>query len=165
MNEAIIAKELRVIDENGQSFGIVSKNEALKMAKESEADLVIVSPQSNPPVAKIIDWGKYTYQNKKKKQKNLKANNNRSTDLKQMRFGMKISENDLDVKLRKVSKFLEEGSKVKLFVVLRGRELEYKDLGFELAQKLIAKLEGIGIVEQEPRFSGRQINMLIRSAK
>ena len=93
------------------------------MAKESEADLVIVSPQSNPPVAKIIDWGKYTYQNKKKKQKNLKANNNRSTDLKQMRFGMKISENDLDVKLRKVSKFLEEGSKVKLFVVLRWREL------------------------------------------
>ena len=142
-------------------MGVLPKDEALRAARDADLDLVVVNAKSEPPIAKIIDWGKYSYQKKKKQQQNRQSKNG----LKQMRFNMKIGEYDMDVKLRKVHQFLEEGSKVKLTIVLKGREMEHKDLAFELAQKIIGKLEAVGVVEQTPKLSGRQINMIIRSSK
>jgi translation initiation factor IF-3 len=124
-------------------------------------DLVEVSPDANPPVAKIVDWGKYNYQRTKQLQKSrAKA---KPLDLKQMRFGLKISGHDLSVKLRKVEEFLEAGHKVKITVIYRGRELAHKELGFQLAEKVIEQLGEHIAVDQAPQFAGRQLNFVVRS--
>ena len=124
-------------------------------------DLVEVSPAANPPVAKVVDWGKYNYQRTKQLQKNKKSS--KSLDVKQMRFGLKISDHDLEVKLRKVGKFLEEGHKVKLAVFYRGREMAHKDLGFDLANKVIKSFEDRIVVDQKPQLAGKQLTFVIRS--
>ena len=111
--------------------------EALAAAEQHGLDLVEISPDANPPVAKIVDWGKYNYQRTKQIQKNKR--NTRTFEIKQMRFGLKISEHDMDVKLRKVTGFLDEGHKVKLVIFYRGRELAHKDLGFKLADKIVER--------------------------
>ena len=156
---------MRVIGEDGAPLGVLSKEEALQASRQANLDLVLVAAKSDPPTAKIIDWGKYNYQRKKKQQQARQTYVNKTGNLKQMRFGMKIGDYDLDVKLRKVNKFLEAGCKVKLTIVLRGREMEHKDLAFELANKIVGKLENIGTIEQSPQLNGRQINMIIRSSK
>ncbi|MGH9856669.1 MAG: translation initiation factor IF-3 [Acidobacteriota bacterium] len=161
LNEQIRASSLRVIDEDGQQLGIMSRSEAIAAAQQQELDLVEISPNANPPVAKIIDWGKYNYQKTKQAQKNKRSA--KATELKQMRFGLKISDHDLGVKLRKVTDFLESGHKVKITVFYRGRELAHKELGFKLAEKVI---EGFGetiVVEQKPQLAGKQLNFVIRS--
>jgi len=150
-----------VIDENGSQLGILSRGEALQAAIDRDLDLVEISPEASPPVAKIIDWGKYNYQRTKQIQRNKR--NTKTLDLKQMRFGLKISEHDLGVKLRKVTDFLQEGHKVKITIFYRGRELAHKELGFKLADKVISDLgEGI-VVDQKPEFAGKQLNFVIRS--
>lgn len=161
MNHEIRAHQLRVIDDSGQQIGVLTKSEALQLANDRELDLVEISPAANPPVAKIVDWGKYNYQRTKQLQKNRR--NARSMDVKQMRFGLKISDHDLDVKLKKVSKFLEEGHKVKLIVFYRGRELAHKDLGFKLADRVIEKFGEEIAVDQPPQLAGKQLIFVIRS--
>jgi translation initiation factor IF-3 len=141
---------------------VLSKEEALAAAEEQGLDLVEISPNANPPVAKIIDWGKYNYQKTKKLQKSKKGS--KQTDLKQMRFGLKIGEHDLEVKLRKIASMLESGHKVKVMIFFRGRELAHKDLGFELAQKVIDSLEDRIAVDQKPQLSGKQLIFVIRSS-
>jgi translation initiation factor IF-3 len=139
----------------------LTRREALELAEERELDLVEISPNADPPVAKIVNWGKYNYQRTKQLQKSKK--NAKTLEVKQMRFGLKISEHDLGVKLRKVTDFLEAGHKVKITVFYRGRELAHKELGFKLAEKVI---EGFGetiVVEQQPQFAGKQLNFVIRS--
>ena len=121
-----------------------------------------ISPDANPPVAKIIDWGKYNYQRTKQLQKNKK--NAKALEVKQMRFGLKISDHDLGVKLKKVIDFLENGHKVKITVFYRGRELAHKELGFKLAEKVINDFGDAIVVEQAPQFAGRQLNFVIRSS-
>lgn len=152
---------MRVIDENGNQLGILSRNEALQTAADRELDLVEISPDANPPVVKIVDWGKYNYQRTKQLQKNKRSA--KTLDLKQMRFGLKISEHDLGVKLRKVTDFLEAGHKVKITIFYRGRELAHKDLGFKLADKVISDLGENIVVDQTPEFAGKQLNFVIRS--
>lgn len=137
----------------------MSKEKALSLARQEGLDLVLVTRNSHPPVAKILDWGKYSYQQEKKQRQ---QRNNRGNELKQMRFGLKIGEHDLEVKLRKVNKFLEAGHKVKLTVFIRGREMEHKDLAFKLADELMARLEN-AVVEQTPSLTGRQLNIIVRS--
>jgi translation initiation factor IF-3 len=161
LNGTIQATELRVIDEDGKQLGILSKYDALRLAEERELDLVEISPDAKPPVAKIVDWGKYNYQRTKQLQRNKK--NARSPEMKQMRFGLKIGEHDLGVKLGKVSGFLEEGHKVKLTVVYRGRELAHKELGFKLADKIVAELGDKVVVDQSPQFAGKQLNLVVHS--
>lgn len=160
-NKAIRAPQLRVIDEEGQQLGVLSKNEALKIAEDSGLDLVEISPNADPPVAKIVDWGKYNYQRTKQLQKNKK--NAKTLEVKQMRFGLKISDHDLGVKLRKVSGFLDTGHKVKITVFYRGRELAHKDLGFKLADKVIERLGDDIAVDQKPQLAGKQLNLIVRS--
>ena len=117
-----------------------------------------VSPNADPPVARIVDWGKYNYQKTKQAQKTRQ----KTLDLKQMRVGLKIGDHDLEVKLRKVSGFLDAGHKVKIAVVYRGRELAHKELGYKLAER-IQELLGEGIVvDQPPQFAGRQLSFVVR---
>ena len=139
----------------------MSRGDALRAAEERGLDLVEISPNAQPPVVKIIDWGKYNYQRTKQAQKNKR--NTKASELKQMRFGLKIGEHDLGVKLRKVTEFLEAGHKVKITVFYRGREMAHKELGFQLADKVI---QGFGdgiVVEQKPQLAGKQLHFVIRS--
>jgi translation initiation factor IF-3 len=162
LNGAIQASQLRVIDSEGKQLGILSKQEALDMAVEQGLDLVEISPEAKPPVAKIVDWGKYNYQRTKQQQKNKKTA--KALEMKQMRFGLKIGEHDLDIKMSKVRKFLEAGHKVKLTIFYRGRELAHKEIGFKLADKVIADFGDTIVVDQAPQFAGKQLNFVVRSS-
>lgn len=124
-------------------------------------DLVEISPNATPPVAKIIDWGKYNYQRTKQQQKSKRSA--RALEVKQMRFGLKIGEHDLDVKLRKVASFLEAGHKVKLTIFFRGREMAHTDLGYKLAERVIQRFGEQVAVDQPPQLTGKQLNFVIRS--
>jgi len=161
LNQMIRASQLRVIDQDGKQLGVLSRAEALQLAEEQELDLVEISPEANPPVAKIIDWGKFNYQKTKQLQKNKRSA--KSFEVKQMRFGLKIGEHDLEVKCRKITGFLEAGHKVKITVFYRGRELAHKDLGFKLADKVIAGFGDTIAVDQQPQLSGKQLSFVIRS--
>jgi translation initiation factor IF-3 len=157
----IQAPQLRVIDEDGQQLGIMTRQEALRLAIDQELDLVEISPNANPPVAKIVDWGKYNYQRTKQQQKNRKLA--KTAELKQMRFGLKISDHDLGVKLKKVTGFLEDGHKVKIVIFYRGREMAHKDIGFKLAERVIADYGDSIVVEQSPQLAGKQLSFVLRS--
>lgn len=124
-------------------------------------DLVEISPNADPPVAKIVDWGKYNYQRTKQLQKSKK--NAKALEVKQMRFGLKISEHDLAVKMKKVTDFLEAGHKVKITAFYRGRELAHKELGFKIAEKVIASFGDTIVVDQQPQLAGKQLSFVIRS--
>ena len=139
----------------------MSLREALAAAEEAGLDLVEISPNANPPVAKIVNWGKYQYQKMKDQQRNRKLA--KASDLKQMRFGLKIGQGDLEVKLRKVRKFLEEGHKVRIQVMYKGREMAHKEIGYELIEKITTLLEEVAIVEQKPQMAGRNLSMTVRS--
>lgn len=150
-----------MIDEDGKQLGVLTRREALQLAEERELDLVEVSPDAKPPVARIVDWGKFNYQRTKQQQKNRKAA--KASELKQMRFGLKIGEHDLMIKLGKVAKFLDDGHKVRLTVVYRGREQAHKEIGFKLAQKVIDDFGDSIAVDQQPQLAGRQLNFVIHA--
>lgn len=158
----IRASSLRVIDEDGAQIGVLTKEEALRLAHDRELDLVEISPNADPPVAKIVDWGKYNYQKTKQLQKTKRSS--KVLEVKQMRFGLKISDHDLGVKLRKVSQFLETGHKVKIVIFYRGRELAHKDIGFTLANKVIEQFGESIAVDQPPALAGKQLIFVIRSS-
>ena len=151
-----------MIDEDGNQLGVLSRVEALRLAADQELDLVEISPEASPPVAKIVDWGKYNYQRTKQLQRNKRTT--KSLEMKQMRFGLKISEHDLGVKMKKVTGFLEAGHKVKITIFYRGRELAHKEIGFKLADKVIADFGDTIVVDQTPQFAGKQLNFVIRSS-
>jgi translation initiation factor IF-3 len=122
-----------------------------------------VSPTAKPPVAKIIDWGKYNYQRTKQQKKNNA--NAKAKEMKQIRLGLKISDHDLGVKLNKVVQFFEAGHKVKFTIKYRGRELAHKELGYQLADKIIEKLSDYNVaVDQQPQMAGKQLNFVVRSS-
>jgi translation initiation factor IF-3 len=135
--------------------------EALQIAQQQGLDLVEISPDANPPVVKVVNWGKFNYQRTKQIQKNKR--NTKVLDLKQMRFGLKISQHDLDVKLKKVTSMMDDGHKVKITLFYRGRELAHKDLGFALATRVIETFGEQAIVDQEPQLAGKQLSFVIRS--
>jgi translation initiation factor IF-3 len=139
----------------------MSRAEALKVAEEAGVDLVEISPNADPPVAKIVDWGKFQYQKMKELQKNRRSN--KASELKQMRFGLKIGANDLEIKLRKIRGFLSEGHKVKILIFFRGREMAHRELGYVLIDKVVAELEDEAILEQKPQMAGRNLSIVIRS--
>lgn len=139
----------------------MSLKDAKILADKNGVDLVEISPNANPPVAKIIDWGKYQYQKMKEQQKNKRKA--KSVELKQMRFGLKIGSGDLEIKLKKIRKFLSSGDKVKIQIVFKGREMAHKEIGFEMANKIISALEDDAIVEQQPQMAGRNLSLVIRS--
>ncbi|QJU08083.1 translation initiation factor IF-3 [Candidatus Saccharibacteria bacterium oral taxon 488] len=161
INGAIRARELRVVGSDGEQLGIMPLRDALQAAEDAGLDLVEISPNANPPVAKIIDWGKFQYQKIKDQQRNKRAA--KVGDLKQMRFGLKIGAGDLEVKLRKIRDFLANGHKVRIQVVYKGREMAHKEVGYELIQKITDQLEEEAILEQKPQMAGRNLSVVIRS--
>ncbi|HEV2403255.1 MAG TPA: translation initiation factor IF-3 [Candidatus Saccharimonadales bacterium] len=161
LNQNIRAPQLRVIGQDGKQLGVLSRVEAIQLAEKEGLDLVEVSAEANPPVAKIVDWGKYNYQRTKQQQKSRKSA--KALEIKQMRFGLKIGEHDLAVKLKKIEGFLDAGHKVKIVIFYRGRELAHRDLGFKLAEKVTNELGERVAVDQPPQFAGKQLNFVIRS--
>ena len=155
INERIRAREVRLIDESGGQLGVMATNEALKIAKERELDLVEVSPKATPPVCKIMDYGKFKYQIAKKAQEAKKKQ--ATVQIKEMKLGLKIEEHDLSFKLKHLREFLEDGNKTKIIIMFRGREVLHRDKGEGLAAKVIEALKDVGQVEQKPRFDGRNI--------
>lgn len=161
INGAIRSTELRVIGESGEQLGIMSRIDALKAAENAGLDLVEISPLASPPVAKIVDWGKFQYQKMKEQQRNRK--NAKTSELKQIRLGMKIGQHDLDIKLKKIRSFLEDGNKVRVQLMYRGRENAHQELGYGLMEKIIASLGDTAVVEQKPQINGRSLSMTVRS--
>ena len=162
INEAIRADSLRVIGEDGAQLGVLPRAEALAAAREAGLDLIEVSANSTPPVVRIVDWGKFKYQRTKQLQKSRKKA--KAPELKQMRFGLKIGEHDMGVKLRKVTQFLDAGHKVRITVVYRGREMAHRDLGYKLADRVKEQLGESVIVDSEPQFAGRMLSFIIRKS-
>lgn len=160
INQEIRAGQLRVIGSNGDQLGIMSLSEALKVAEEAGLDLIEISPSANPPVAKVVDWGKYQYQKMKEQQKNRK--NSKTAELKQMNMGLKIASNDLEIKLRKIREFLNEGHKVKILVIFKGREMAHLEIGYEMIEKIQNQLADEAIVEQKPLMAGRNLSIVLR---
>ncbi len=160
INQEIRAKELRVIDENGEQLGVLKLAEAQRIASEKDLDLIEIAPSANPPVAKIMDWSKYQYQKMKEQQKNRKKA--KSAELKQMRVNLKIGENDLNVKLKKVNSFLDEGDNVRITVVFKGREMAHKELGYEMIDRIVGLLGDKISIGQPPKMAGRNLSIVIR---
>ncbi len=140
----------------------MSSKEAQVLAREQGVDLVEIAANANPPVVKIIDWGKYQYQKMKEEAKNRKKAREKQSELKQMKIGLKISDNDLNIKVRKIKGFLDDGDRAKIMIVFRGREMAHKEIGQELLDKVLGLLgEGI-IVEGKPQFNGRNLSVGVR---
>ncbi len=151
---------MRLIDAEGNQAGVVKLPEALAMAETAGLDLVEVAPNADPPVVRIINWSKFQYQQQKLEQKARKKH--KVQDLKQIRMGVKIGAHDLEVKERKMREFLEDGDKVKVSVMFRGREITHQELGRELLAKVVADLGELAAVDQPPELLGRFLNMTIR---
>ena len=152
---------MRVVDESGAQLGIMPRKDALDKARDAGLDLVEISPTATPPVAKIVDWGKYQYQKMKEQQRNKK--NARSSEIKQMRLGLKIGQNDLNIKLRKIRKFLLDGDKVKIQIIFRGREMAHPEVGQDLLGRILDQLSDVAIADNKPVMAGRNLNVIIRS--
>jgi len=163
MNEAITAKELRVISESKGQLGILARDEAIKLADEEGLDLVLISPDAKPPVAKIMDYGKYKYQQEKKKKEAKK--NQKKIDVKEVKFSCKIAQNDIDFKVKHAREFLEKDKHVKLRVFLKGREMATPELGVEVLNNIWPMLEDVANLESPPRQEGRYINMYLTPKK
>ncbi len=159
INEKIRAREVRLISDEGKQLGIVPIMEAIRLAKEQELDLVEVSPKTVPPVCKIMDYGKFKYQIAKKAHDAKKKQ--AVIHIKEMKLGLKIEEHDLMFKMRHLREFLEDGNKVKVIIMFKGREVLHVDMGEKLAEKIIETLKDVGQVEQKSRFDGRNIVMII----
>ena len=140
----------------------MSSRDAQILARDQGVDLVEIAPNADPPVVKVIDWGKYQYQKMKEQAKNRKKAREKQSELKQMKFGLKISDNDLNIKVRKIKGFIEDGDRVKIMVIFRGREMAHKEIGQELLDKILAQLGDTIIVEGKPQFSGRNLSIGIR---
>lgn len=139
---------------------MLSKSEALQKAELAGLDLVEVSPGANPPVARIVDWGKYKYE--KTKQLKQQKKQQKAIDIKQIRLGMRIGDNDLNIKVNRAMKFLESGHKVKVMLLYRGRENAHKELGFTLIDRITQQLEDVAVIDQPAQISGRNLTITYR---
>ena len=140
----------------------MSSKEAQILANEQGVDLVEIAANANPPVVKIIDWGKYQYQKMKEEAKNRKKAREKQSELKQMKIGLKISDNDLNIKVRKMRSFLDDGDRVKIMIIFRGREMAHKELGPELLNKVTGLLGEDVVVEGKPQMNGRNLSVQVR---
>jgi translation initiation factor IF-3 len=151
--------QIRLVDEHGDMVGIVPRNEGLDMAAEAGLDLVEISPNAEPPVCKILDFGKYKYEEQKKKNEARKRQ--KVIEVKEVKFRPSIDDHDYDVKMRSMHKFIGEGDKVKVTMRFRGRELAHQELGMDVLMRVKGDLDTVAKVEQFPRMEGRQMTMVV----
>jgi len=159
INEEIRDKELRLIDSDGTQLGIMSLEKALDLANDRKLDLVNIAPNAEPPVCKILDYGKYRYDLQKKEKEAKKKQ--KTTQVKEIRLSTFIEEHDITVKANTASKFLKDGDKVKVSLRFRGREKDYANKGLEVMQKFVEFISEFGGVEKKPEFEGRSLIMII----
>ena len=159
INEKIDAKEVRLIGADGTAHGIVSLAEAQQMADREGLDLALISPTANPPVCKIMDYGKYRFEQLKKEKEARKKQ--KVSEVKEMQLSLSIQENDLNIKSKKVRSFLEDGDKVKVALRLRGREIANAKSGLPIMENFFQRVEDIGVLTSKIEISGRQIIMVI----
>nr|WP_245730741.1 translation initiation factor IF-3 [Pseudohongiella acticola] len=163
INENIEATEVRLVLADGEQKGVVTIEEARAEAAEAKLDLVLIAPDAEPPVCKIMDYGKHVFDIKKQKAASKKKQ--RKTQIKEIKFRPGTEEGDYQVKLRNLIRFLEDGDKAKVSLRFRGRELAHQHLGLELVQRIAKDLEDYGTVEQTPKMEGRQIVMVLAPTK
>ena len=159
----IIHPEIRLIDAEGEQAGVMPTTQALEMAKEARLDLVEVSPNAEPPVCRIMDYGKFKFENNKQQQKAKKKQ--KQIQVKEIKFRPRTEEGDYQTKVRKLREFLEEGDKAKVTLRFRGREFAHQELGLKLLQRVGADLEEFATVEQMPKMEGRQMVMMLSPRK
>ncbi len=159
INEEIRVREVQLIDQNGQNLGPVGIEAALQKSQEAGLDLVEISPNASPPVCKILDYGKYKYQAQKKAAEARKKQ--KIVEVKEIKLRPMIDDHDYDVKMRSMQRFFEEGDKVKVTLRFRGREMAHQELGYQLLNRVKDDTLKIAKVEQEPRFEGRQVVMVL----
>ncbi|MEJ5920689.1 translation initiation factor IF-3 [Corynebacterium sp. H78] len=158
-NERIRVPEVRLVGPNGEQVGIVRTGDALKLAEEADLDLVEVAPNAKPPVAKIMDYGKFKYEQAQKARESRK--NQQQTVVKEQKFRPKIDDHDYETKKNNVIRFLEKGSKVKVTIMFRGREQSRPELGFRLLERLAEDVQEFGIVETRAKQDGRNMTMVL----
>ena len=158
-NEMIRVREVRLIDDEGNQLGIVPTADALRMAKDKDLDLVEVSPNANPPVCKILDFGKYRFEQEKKLRESKK--NQKVLKLKEIRMQPKIGSGDLDTKAKHVQEFLNQGDKVKVTIRFRGRELAHTELGYDVLQEVLKRLTSAYVIEKQPAMDGKFMSMTL----
>lgn len=163
VNEDIKKKEVRLLSKDGEQLGIFSSKEALKLADEAELDLVMISPNANPPVCKIMDLGKFIYEQSKKEKEAKKKQ--KVINVKEIRVSLTIEENDIAIKAKKARKFLLDGDKVKVTVRFRGREMELGHIAQKILDNFQGKLEDVSIIEKQPKREGRSMTMILGPKK
>ncbi|KFI19932.1 translation initiation factor IF-3 [Nitrosococcus oceani C-27] len=163
LNEEITSPEVRLIGVDGEQIGVVSIEEALHVADEAGEDLVEIAPQAEPPVCRIMDYGKYLFEENKKRQAAKKKQ--KQIQIKEVKFRPGTEEGDYQVKLRNLVRFLTEGDKTKVSLRFRGRELAHQELGLKLLERVRNDLEEYGVVEQHPKREGRQMVMVLAPKK
>jgi len=159
INNAIRATEIRLIGAEGEALGVVTTSKALELAEQQQLDLVEVSPTAVPPVCRIMDYGKFKYQQSKKQQEAKKKQVH--VEVKEIKLRPKTDEHDLMFKIRHVRRFLEEGNKAKVTLVFRGREITHMDIGRAVIERFAAELQDVAVIESQPRVDGRNMFMIV----
>jgi translation initiation factor IF-3 len=159
INDEIRVREVQLIDHEGKNRGVVPIQDALGIAVEAGLDLVEIAPNSQPPVTKILDYGKFKYQEQKKAAEARKKQ--KIVEIKEIKFRPMIDDHDYDVKMRAMRRFFEEGDKVKVTLRFRGREMAHQELGFKLLDRVRGDVSTLAKVEQDPKFEGRQMVMVL----
>ena len=163
INERIRFPKIRVIDTDGSQLGIITPQEALRLAEEKELDLVLISDKADPPVCRIMDYGKYKFEQEKKAREARKKQH--TADVKEVKMRYKIEEHDYQVRVNQAERFLKDGDKVKATVMFRGREIQHSDLAETLLNRMAKDLKELGEVQQAPKKEGRNMMMLISPKK
>ncbi len=163
LNDDITYDQIRLVGDSGEQLGILSPDEARKIAEERAMDLVEIAPNAEPPVCRLMDYGKYLYASAKKKQESKKKQ--KQITVKEIKFRPGTDIGDYDIKVRNLTKFLDAGNKVKVTLRFRGREMAHQELGMEMLKRVEEDLKEIGVVEQMPKMEGRQMVMVLAPVK
>ncbi|MBE3586713.1 MAG: translation initiation factor IF-3 [Thermoanaerobacter sp.] len=159
VNEEIRAREVRVVDPSGNQLGVMSLREALRLAEEHQLDLVEIAPQARPPVCRLMDYGKYKYEQSKREKEARKKQ--RVINIKEVKLRPSIEEHDFQVKVRNAARFLKEGDKVKATIMFRGREIMHTQLGHQLLLRLAEQVKDLSVIERQPRLEGKNMVMIL----
>lgn len=159
VNEGIRARELRLISDNGDQLGVKTKQEALKMAEDANLDLVLVAPKAKPPVAKIMDYGKYRFELQKKQREARKKQ--KVVNIKEVRLSPTIDTNDFNTKMKNACKFLSKGDKVKVSIRFKGRAITHKDIGRDVLNRFAEATEDVATVESKAKMDGRSMFLML----